>query len=63
MAGSTEGGVDLEAVGVGGECFKDLVHHHRQVPYLPFGAPLGRAFDGLAVGSRPERIPEVVIHR
>jgi hypothetical protein len=33
------------------------------VPYLRFGAPLGRAVDGLAVGSLPERIVEVVVHR
>ena len=49
VAGSTEGGVDLEAAGFGGECLKYLVHHHRQVPNLPFGAPLegarGRAVD------------------
>src|ERR1035437_301069 len=49
MAGSAEGGVDLEAAGFGGECFNYLVHHHRQVPYLEFGAPLegagGRATD------------------
>jgi hypothetical protein len=62
MAGSTEGSVDLETVGSGGESFNYLVRHHRQVPYLHFGAPLGRGLDGRAVLSRTERIPDFVVH-
>ena len=58
MAGSTEGGVDLEAAGTRGENLNDLACHHRQVPYLLFGAPLERAADGGAAGRRVERVLE-----
>ena len=58
MAGSAEGGVDLEAAGTRGENLYDLACHHRQVPYLLFGAPLERAGDGIAVDRRVERVLE-----
>jgi hypothetical protein len=56
MAGSPQGGVDLEAVGTRGESLHDLACHYRQVPYLLFGAPLGRAGGGESACRLVERV-------
>jgi hypothetical protein len=61
MAGSTEGGVELEAARTRGECLDDLACHHRQVPYLPFGAPLERAGRGDFAGRHFEWIAELLV--